>query len=161
MLEFNVKNHILFPTYVWEAQITGVDNESILEYIHNKENQDPAGVRRSNVGGWHSHPYELGDIPPECFQELIKDKTTRSMGLFGLIKMKLTEGNTSLALKLTERLIKLKPRNLSFNKTFFSWTPNAAERLNAVVVFPTPPFWLDTEIILPIIILFQCVTYHH
>ena len=59
-----------------------------------------------------------GKIPK--IQELIKDKTTRSMGLFGLIKMKLTEGNTSLALKLTERLIKLKPRNLSFNKTFFN-----------------------------------------
>ena len=40
--------------------------------------------------------------------------------MFGLIKMKLSEGNTSLALKLTERLIKLKPRNLSFNKTFFN-----------------------------------------
>ena len=56
----------------------------------------------------------------EIFQELIKEKTTRSMGLFGLIKMKLSEGNTSLALKLTERLIKLKPRNLSFNRTFFN-----------------------------------------
>ncbi len=56
----------------------------------------------------------------EIFQELIKDKTTRSMGLFGLIKMKLSEGNTSLALKLTDRLIKLKPQNLSFNKTFFN-----------------------------------------
>ena len=39
----------------------------------------------------------------EIFQELIRDKTTRSMGLFGLIKMKLSEGNTSLALKLTDR----------------------------------------------------------
>ncbi len=56
----------------------------------------------------------------EIFQELIRDKTTRSMGLFGLIKMKLSEGNTSLALKLTGRLIKLKPQNLSFNKTFFT-----------------------------------------
>ena len=56
----------------------------------------------------------------EIFQELIKDKTTRSMGLFGLIKMKLSEGNTSLALKLTGRLIKLKPQNLSFNKTFLN-----------------------------------------
>ena len=56
----------------------------------------------------------------EILQELIKDKTTRSMGLFGLIKMKLSEGNTSLALKLTDRLIKLKPQNLSFNKTFFN-----------------------------------------
>ena len=56
----------------------------------------------------------------EIFQQLIRDKTTRSMGLFGLIKMKLTEGNTSLALKLTGRLIKLKPQNLSFNKTFFN-----------------------------------------
>ena len=56
----------------------------------------------------------------EIFQELVRDKTTRSMGLFGLIKMKLSEGNTSLALKLTDRLIKLKPQNLSFNKTFFN-----------------------------------------
>ncbi|MDC3080824.1 hypothetical protein OA385_00635 [Paracoccaceae bacterium] len=56
----------------------------------------------------------------EIFQQLIRDKTTRSMGLFGLIKMKLSEGNTSLALKLTDRLIKLKPQNLSFNKTFFN-----------------------------------------
>ncbi|MDC3090350.1 hypothetical protein OA340_00440 [Paracoccaceae bacterium] len=56
----------------------------------------------------------------EIFQELIRDKTTRSMGLFGLIKMKLSEGNSSLALKLTGRLIKLKPQNLSFNKTFFN-----------------------------------------
>ncbi len=56
----------------------------------------------------------------ELFQELIRDKTTRSMGLFGLIKMKLSEGNTSLALKLMDRLIKLKPQNLSFNKTFFN-----------------------------------------
>ena len=55
----------------------------------------------------------------EIFQELIRDKTTRSMGLFGLIKMKLSEGNTSLALKLTGRLIKLKPHSLSFNKIFF------------------------------------------
>ena len=56
----------------------------------------------------------------EIFQELIRDKTTRSMGLFGLIKIKLSEGNTSLALKLTSRLIKLKPQNISFNKTFFN-----------------------------------------
>ena len=56
----------------------------------------------------------------EIFQELIKDKTTRSMGLFGLIKMKLAEGNTSLALKLTGRLLKFKPQNLSFNNTFFN-----------------------------------------
>lgn len=56
----------------------------------------------------------------EIFQELVRDKTTRSMGLFGLINMKLSEGNTSLALKLTDRLIKLKPQNLSFNKTFFN-----------------------------------------
>ncbi len=56
----------------------------------------------------------------EIYQELIREKTTRSMGLFGLIKMKLSEGNTDLALKLTSRLLKLKPQNLSFNKTYFN-----------------------------------------
>ena len=73
MLEFHVKDYNLFPTYVWETQITGVDNESILSYIYDKENQDPAGVRRSNIGGWHSHPYEVGDMPPDSFKELLHD----------------------------------------------------------------------------------------
>ena len=40
------------------------------------------------------------------------------MGLFGLIKIKLAEGDTSLALKLTKKLIGLKPKNISFQKTF-------------------------------------------
>ena len=73
MLEFHVKNHTLFPTYVWETQINGVDNESILKYVYDRESKDPAGVRRSNGGGWHSHPYEMGDVPPECFKELMDD----------------------------------------------------------------------------------------
>ena len=38
----------------------------------------------------------------------------------------------------------------SINRTFFSKTPRAADRLTDVVVFPTPPFWFATEIILPI-----------
>ena len=75
MLEFHVKNHTLFPTYVWETQITGVDNESILKFVYERENQDPAGVRRSNMGGWHSHPYEEGSVPPDCFKELLDDCT--------------------------------------------------------------------------------------
>tara|TARA_B100000131_G_scaffold42247_2_gene37990 strand:+ start:12929 stop:13561 length:633 start_codon:yes stop_codon:yes gene_type:complete len=75
MLEFHVKDHIVFPTYVWETQITGIDNESILKFVYDRENQDPAGVRRSNIGGWHSHPYEEGDTPPDCFVELLSDCT--------------------------------------------------------------------------------------
>ncbi len=62
----------------------------------------------------------MGDVSEQkkIFQSFLKDKSTRSMGLFGLIKLKLAEGDTSLALKLTKKLIGLKPRNVSFQKTF-------------------------------------------
>ena len=62
----------------------------------------------------------MGDVSEQkkIFQGFLKDRTTRSMGLFGLIKLKLAEGDTSLALKLAKKLIGLKPRNVSFQKTF-------------------------------------------
>ena len=42
----------------------------------------------------------------------------------------------------------------SINRTFFFVAANAAERLTAVVVFPTPPFWLAIAIICFIFYLF-------
>jgi len=62
----------------------------------------------------------LGNISEQkkIFESFLKDKNTMSMGLFGLIKIKLSEGDTGLALKLTKKLIGLKPKNVSFQKTF-------------------------------------------
>ena len=62
----------------------------------------------------------LGNISEQkkIFEGFLKNKNTMSMGLFGLIKIKLAEGDTSLALKLTKKLIGLKPKNISFQKTF-------------------------------------------
>ena len=62
----------------------------------------------------------LGNISEQkkIFEGFLKNKNTMSMGLFGLIKIKLAEGDTSLALKLTKKLIALKPKNISFQKTF-------------------------------------------
>ena len=75
MLEFNVKEDILFPNYLWHAKINGVDNRELEKFVYTVQNQDPAGVSRSNVGGWHSHPYEEGDKPPDSFKELLHDIT--------------------------------------------------------------------------------------
>ena len=38
----------------------------------------------------------------------------------------------------------------SISKTFFSNTAKQEDKLTAVVVFPTPPFWLDIAIIFAI-----------
>jgi hypothetical protein len=40
---------------------------------------------------------------------------------------------------------------MSIDKTFFPNAAKHADRLIDVVVFPTPPFWLATAIILPIL----------
>lgn len=42
--------------------------------------------------------------------------------------------------------------SVSITRTFFSRIPKAAHKLTQVVVLPTPPFWLQMEIILPILI---------
>ena len=38
----------------------------------------------------------------------------------------------------------------SISKTFFSKIPKHAARFKDVVVLPTPPFWFETAMILPI-----------
>jgi hypothetical protein len=43
--------------------------------------------------------------------------------------------------------------SVSISKVFFSATANEAARLTAVVVFPTPPFGKQTDIILQLIAL--------
>lgn len=53
MLNFNFEKNVIFPTYVWDIFIEGIDNQSIKNYCLNvRENKE--GVQISNRGGWHS-----------------------------------------------------------------------------------------------------------
>ena len=46
-------------------------------------------------------------------------------------------------------LVALPCGSMSMSRVRFSATASAAARLTAVVVLPTPPFWLATAMILP------------
>ena len=47
----------------------------------------------------------------ETYKKLVKDETTRFVGVRGILKQKLAEGDTDTALKLAERAFALKPRH--------------------------------------------------
>jgi len=55
----------------------------------------------------------LNDKPKayEFYKKLLKDDRTRFVGVIGIMKQKLSEGDTDLALKLAERAFSLKPKH--------------------------------------------------
>jgi len=53
VLNFNFEKNVIFPTFVWDIFIEGIDNQSIKNYCLNvRENKQ--GIQISNRGGWHS-----------------------------------------------------------------------------------------------------------
>ena len=57
----NLKQHVLFPTIIWEVDLA-VNNSDLLLKMKNfaikSRNLDPKGIDRSNFGGWHSNLYK-------------------------------------------------------------------------------------------------------
>ena len=73
-LEFFSQEAFLFPNPIWRVKIENVDNEEIIKYAYEVKEQSD-GVQRSNVGGWHSHPYQIFEPMPESFSNLLNDTT--------------------------------------------------------------------------------------
>lgn len=59
------------------------------------------------------------DLARETFKALVKDDRTRFVGVRGLMKQKLAEGDTETAMKLAERALALRPRNEDVQTTLF------------------------------------------
>jgi uncharacterized protein (TIGR02466 family) len=72
VLEFISNESNLFPTPMWTVQVTGIDNEEIKNYCYTIKSKSD-GVNRSNVGGWHSDPYQIVKPYPNSFKELLVD----------------------------------------------------------------------------------------
>jgi HemY protein len=53
----------------------------------------------------------------EAYKELLANQTTRFVGIRGLLKQKLTEGDTETALKLAEKAFEMKPRHAETQDT--------------------------------------------
>ena len=54
--------NLVFSTPLWAFIIDDHENlnTEMLGYITNLQKQDPKGVKRSNISGWHSNAFDLG-----------------------------------------------------------------------------------------------------
>ena len=73
----NEKNEILklFPQPVFKFKVKDYDNINLnlLKYIYDLQKKDEKGVKKSNVNGWHSQPFDLSnpnEIPNKFFNSI-------------------------------------------------------------------------------------------
>ena len=59
----------LFPQPIFKYQIDNYKkiNEELIKYIYGLHNNDNVGVKKSNINGWHSKPFDLKDDIPNKF----------------------------------------------------------------------------------------------
>tara|TARA_B100001250_G_C19757392_1_gene770780 strand:+ start:194 stop:802 length:609 start_codon:yes stop_codon:yes gene_type:complete len=64
---------LFFSTPVWVNQIGNYQetNEVIFQFIKKLQNEDPDGIRKSNISGWHSPNFKLSDNEPKALVNLI------------------------------------------------------------------------------------------
>ena len=61
--------HLTFPTPIWTSIIPNYKdvNEKMFEYIKSLQLQNPDGIVKSNVLGWHSPSFQLNNEEPRFF----------------------------------------------------------------------------------------------
>ncbi len=94
------KNQILklFPQPIFKYQVKDYKkiNKELLNYIYNLEKNDPKGVMKSNILGWHSKSFDLSEknnLPNKFFsmvQDNIKDVFNKYGWVFDPLKVKCT-----------------------------------------------------------------------
>jgi len=67
------KPNLLFPTPVWTTQLDNYKpiNEKMYNFIKSNQNNDEAGINKSNVKGWHSKDFDLNEEEPQNFISFI------------------------------------------------------------------------------------------
>jgi uncharacterized protein (TIGR02466 family) len=66
----NIKQHVMFPTIIWEIDFTPKDSDLLLEmkrFSIKNRNSNPKGINRSNFGGWHSNLFNSYPIEINVF----------------------------------------------------------------------------------------------
>ena len=65
----NLTTELLFPTPIWIFEDCPIDNDVIVDFIHEVRKEDPHGKKKSNEGGWQSDDF----IPPYIDNTPLKD----------------------------------------------------------------------------------------
>ena len=65
----------LFPQPIFKYQVDNYKkiNEELIKYIYGLHNNDNVGVKKSNINGWHSKPFDLKDDIPNKFYSHINN----------------------------------------------------------------------------------------
>ena len=76
--------HLTFPTPIWTSIIPNYKdvNDKMFKYIKSLQSQNPDGIVKSNVLGWHSPSFQLNKEEPRFFINSIAtslDKVFRDM----------------------------------------------------------------------------------
>ena len=88
----------LFPQPIFKYQINDFKkiNEELLKYIYTLHKLDKDGVKKSNINGWHSRPFDFrddNDIPNKFYSQIrkyIKDVFTKFGWQYGETKIRCT-----------------------------------------------------------------------
>ena len=65
----------LFPQPIFKYQVDNYKkiNEELLKHIYDLHDDDNVGVKKSNINGWHSKPFDLKDNIPNKFYSHINN----------------------------------------------------------------------------------------
>ena len=78
-----------FSQPVFKYQVKNYEelNKSLLDYIYNLQNEDKEGVKKSNILGWHSKPFDLSnkEAPPNKFFANINNEIADVFNKYGWV----------------------------------------------------------------------------
>ena len=69
MVENKSELHLTFSTPIWTSMIPNYEdvNHKMLKYIKTLQSQNPGGINKSNLFGWHSQDFDLEKEEPRYF----------------------------------------------------------------------------------------------
>ena len=75
------KANLFFPTPVWAIQLENYKfvNEEMYHYIKVQQKVDGAGIKKSNIKGWHSKDFTLSEKEPQNFISFISSSIDQVM----------------------------------------------------------------------------------
>ena len=73
MTKKNTELNLLFSTPIWTTLLTDYKkiNKIMFEYIKQLQKENPKGITKSNLLGWHSKDFNLDGEQPRYFINMI------------------------------------------------------------------------------------------
>ena len=85
MTKKNTELNLLFSTPIWTTLLTDYKkiNKIMFEYIKQLQKENPKGITKSNLLGWHSKDFNLDGEQPRYFINMISQSLNESFNDMG------------------------------------------------------------------------------